>query len=99
MEIFELARRARRRNVNGPILHAHVAELADAYGSGPYGATRGGSSPLVSRSGRRKGCGLSSQRRWPVVATEILRQAQDDKCLNGFNAAKSRVRSGAVGRV
>jgi demethylmenaquinone methyltransferase / 2-methoxy-6-polyprenyl-1,4-benzoquinol methylase len=30
---------------------AHVAELADAYGSGPYGATRGGSSPLVSRSG------------------------------------------------
>src|SRR5438067_8020047 len=29
---------------------AHVAELADAYGSGPYGATRGGSSPLVSRT-------------------------------------------------
>src|SRR5260221_4079519 len=29
-------------------LLAHVAELADAYGSGPYGATRGGSSPLVS---------------------------------------------------
>lgn len=28
--------------------HAHVAELADAYGSGPYGETRGGSSPLVS---------------------------------------------------
>jgi hypothetical protein len=27
---------------------AHVAELADAYGSGPYGETRGGSSPLVS---------------------------------------------------
>src|SRR5947209_3261125 len=27
---------------------AHVAELADAYGSGSYGATRGGSSPLVS---------------------------------------------------
>ena len=25
-----------------------MAELADAYGSGPYGATRGGSSPLVS---------------------------------------------------
>jgi hypothetical protein len=25
-----------------------VAELADAYGSGPYGATRGGSSPLAS---------------------------------------------------
>jgi hypothetical protein len=31
-----------------PIFRAHVAELADAYGSGPYGATRGGSSPLVS---------------------------------------------------
>lgn len=29
-------------------MKAHVAELADAYGSGPYGATRGGSSPLVS---------------------------------------------------
>jgi demethylmenaquinone methyltransferase / 2-methoxy-6-polyprenyl-1,4-benzoquinol methylase len=28
-----------------------VAELADAYGSGPYGATRGGSSPLVSSFG------------------------------------------------
>ena len=27
---------------------ARVAELADAYGSGPYGATRGGSSPLAS---------------------------------------------------
>src|SRR3954453_19611115 len=31
-----------------PDFRAHVAELADAYGSGPYGATRGGSSPLVS---------------------------------------------------
>lgn len=32
------------------LLHpvAHVAELADAYDSGSYGATRGGSSPLVS---------------------------------------------------
>ena len=27
---------------------ARVAELADAYGSGPYGETRGGSSPLAS---------------------------------------------------
>ena len=27
-----------------------MAELADAYGSGPYGETRGGSSPLVSSS-------------------------------------------------
>ena len=27
---------------------ARVAEPADAYGSGPYGATRGGSSPLAS---------------------------------------------------
>jgi hypothetical protein len=26
-----------------------VAELADAYGSGPYGETRGGSSPLASK--------------------------------------------------
>jgi hypothetical protein len=29
-------------------LIAHVAELADAYDSGSYGVTRGGSSPLVS---------------------------------------------------
>src|ERR1044072_1718257 len=28
--------------------YARVAELADAYGSGPYGETRGGSSPLAS---------------------------------------------------
>ena len=28
--------------------HAHVAELADAYASGAYGETHGGSSPLVS---------------------------------------------------
>jgi len=28
--------------------------LADAYGSGPYGATRGGSSPLVSKFGGSK---------------------------------------------
>ena len=27
---------------------AHVAELADAYASGAYGVTRGGSNPLVS---------------------------------------------------
>jgi hypothetical protein len=32
----------------GRLLLARVAELADAYGSGPYGETRGGSSPLVS---------------------------------------------------
>ena len=29
---------------------ARVAELADAYGSGPYGETLGGSSPLASNS-------------------------------------------------
>jgi hypothetical protein len=30
-----------------------VAELADAYGSGPYGETRGGSSPLASSARSR----------------------------------------------
>src|SRR5437868_9350399 len=35
---------------------AHVAELADAYGSGPYGETRGGSSPLVSTIFPRVNC-------------------------------------------
>jgi hypothetical protein len=38
-----------------------VAELADAYGSGPYGATRGGSSPLASNvSFYRAGVRLTS---------------------------------------
>jgi hypothetical protein len=37
------------RIVGTPLSLARVAELADAYGSGPYGATRGGSSPLASR--------------------------------------------------
>ena len=32
--------------------YARVAELADAYGSGPYGETRGGSSPLASSKKR-----------------------------------------------
>ena len=36
------------RESQGEVAKAHVAELADAYGSGPYGETRGGSSPLVS---------------------------------------------------
>src|SRR6266478_4416976 len=45
---FRLARAKWPRNLIGRIFRAHVAELADAYGSGPYGATRGGSSPLVS---------------------------------------------------
>src|ERR1700730_1281253 len=36
------------RAVSSELHNAHVAELADAYGSGPYGVTRGGSSPLVS---------------------------------------------------
>src|SRR5438445_10049210 len=33
----------------GPLPFARVAESADAYGSGPYGETRGGSSPLASK--------------------------------------------------
>src|SRR3989442_9990803 len=45
---FRLARAKWPRNLTGRIFRAHVAELADAYGSGPYGATRGGSRPLVS---------------------------------------------------
>src|SRR5213595_2235564 len=36
------------RIVGAPLSLARVAESADAYGSGPYGATRGGSSPLAS---------------------------------------------------
>ena len=38
---------------------ALVAELADAYGSGPYGATRGGSSPLVSSLFLRECAGMT----------------------------------------
>ena len=40
--------RGSARNLATALPYARVAELADAYGSGPYGATRGGSSPLVS---------------------------------------------------
>src|SRR5207247_10033036 len=59
-------------NLAGRLAHAHckaaayarVAELADAYGSGPYGETRGGSSPLASSnsppSGGLLGSGLPS---------------------------------------
>jgi hypothetical protein len=42
------------RIVGTPLSLARVAELADAYGSGPYGATRGGSSPLASRLVNRR---------------------------------------------
>src|SRR5205807_5548742 len=59
---------------------ARVAELADAYGSGPYGETRGGSSPLASSA-----C-LSPERPYlepktigelgiPVVLIDYLRPA------------------------
>jgi hypothetical protein len=40
--------RGSARNLATALRYARVAKLADAYGSGPYGATRGGSSPLVS---------------------------------------------------
>jgi hypothetical protein len=52
-----------------------VAELADAYGSGPYGETRGGSSPLASSV-------------WVSPATlfgsENYRQAADSDCINDY---------------
>ena len=38
-------------------VRAHVAELADACGSGPHGATLGGSNPLVSTSDGLFYCG------------------------------------------
>ena len=43
-----ILRRMRACAIYRSLLLARVAELADAYGSGPYGETRGGSSPLVS---------------------------------------------------
>ena len=43
-----LQRGCRLRIVGATGFFARVAELADAYGSGPYGETRGGSSPLAS---------------------------------------------------
>ena len=44
---FNLAGRLAHAHCTAPA-YARVAELADAYGSGPYGETRGGSSPLAS---------------------------------------------------
>src|SRR5262249_32021903 len=46
---FDLAARPPPAHCKGHWFFARVAELADAYGSGPYGETRGGSSPLASR--------------------------------------------------
>src|SRR6266699_3756380 len=43
---------AGRLRIVVPLSFARVAELADAYGSGPYGETRGGSSPLASTKPR-----------------------------------------------
>ena len=48
-----------------------MAELADAYGSGPYGATRGGSSPLASSA-----WGASAI----LLASESYRHAADFGC-------------------
>ena len=49
---FQLAGTLSPSHCNAPGCFARVAELADAYGSGPYGATRGGSSPLASTNSR-----------------------------------------------
>src|SRR5207302_6896624 len=64
---------------------AHVAELADAYGSGPYGATRGGSSPLVSSVLRH---GVP---KWPISCSNRRREAHRRlHCSNFAHAVVDR---------
>jgi hypothetical protein len=57
---------------------ARVAELADAYGSGPYGETRGGSSPLASSAwvpATYLEANTIGKLRIPVVLIDYLRPA------------------------
>ena len=49
--------RGGRGQLTGPQAQRSRGGMADAYGSGPYGATRGGSTPLVSRA-LRPSCSL-----------------------------------------
>src|SRR5438876_11956237 len=64
---------------------ARVAELADAYGSGPYGETRGGSSPLVSTIWNKHcSCAddLSNLVVWTVAAKLLARRCfRPKKCM------------------
>ena len=55
-----------------PAVFARVAELADAYGSGPYGATRGGSSPLASSYSRRTGDVLHPTSTCPMLVVTAV---------------------------
>ena len=52
MSLISTLQAAWRARIVAPLPVARVAELADAYGSGPYGETRGGSSPLASSKSR-----------------------------------------------
>jgi hypothetical protein len=74
---FDLAGGWHSRIVRAPGF-ARVAELADAYGSGPYGETRGGSSPLASSAWLSPETPLSGTENYrrpadPVVLIDYLR--------------------------
>jgi hypothetical protein len=80
----------------GPLVFARVAELADAYGSGPYGETRGGSSPLASTA-----CftlpTYESASRFPFMLIDHLRPAAFLRAAQrAFINCESRLRPAGV---
>ena len=86
----------------GPPVFARVAELADAYGSGPYGETRGGSSPLASSAWvppyrsfypEAKTIGKSPTR---VILVDYLRSAFLRAAQRAFINCESLLRPAAV---
>ena len=69
-----------------------MAEPADAYGSGPYGETRGGSTPLASSSGRQKRLPVTAELdRSRYFALDLLLAAQ-----RAFIRSESLLRPAAV---
>src|SRR4030095_13655783 len=73
---------------------ARVAELADAYGSGPYGATRGGSSPLASSSSCRTTDPRSTSNCPMLVATAVA--YFEPAAQRAFISSESRLRPAGV---
>jgi hypothetical protein len=76
-----------------------VAELADAYGSGPYGETRGGSSPLASSAWRSPGpFWKRTIGKLPILVTLIdyLRAAFRRAAQRAFINCESLLRPAAV---
>jgi hypothetical protein len=77
-----------------------VAELADAYGSGPYGETRGGSSPLASSAWVSQRSYFEPKTigkpRIPIVLIDYLRAAFRRAAQRAFINCESLLRPAGV---